>query len=162
METLTDEKAAKFKNWLASQGAEIQPVTNEYEVLRFRCRLGTGVLYQSSKGRFSVNTAFVLEAYQCFKDGKKWAGKGKPGKRINGSRSKRALVDRDGRECFFCGNEMENNEMTEEHLLSIVHGGSNRLENKVLCCKSCNELAGHLPVIEKVKLREKMRSEKNA
>ena len=53
------------------------------------------------------------------------------------------LRARDGDNCFYCEKLMDPNEMTEEHLLSMIHGGNNRIENKVLCCSDCNEYVGH-------------------
>ena len=38
----------KFSKWLTDRGAEILPLTNEYELLRFKGR-EVGVLYKSGK-----------------------------------------------------------------------------------------------------------------
>ena len=146
-------KLANFKTWLSSQGAEIMQPTNQYEVLRYRCKIGTGIIYSGKKG-LSVNNNDVYEAWDCFiNTKKKWVAKGKPGKRSGGSLKKRQLIDRDGRECFYCGDEFQQNELTLEHLVPIVCEGPDRLENLVLACKPCNGLAGRLPVIEKILLR---------
>lgn len=152
------KRIPKFKAWLESQGSEVMQPTNQYEVLRFRCRDGVGVIYQGKKG-LSVNNDIVNEAWDCFTSRKSWKGKGKPSKRKNGSLYKRQLLDRDGNECFYCGDPMENDEMTIEHILSVNQGGPMRLENLALAHKACNQLAGHMPVIEKIKLRENMRSQ---
>lgn len=151
------KKLKQFESWLTSQGCEILPQTNEWEVIRFRSKLGTGVVYQKASGLLSVSSAFVTEAFECFVAQKKWAGKGKPTKRSGGSKAKRQLIDRDGLECFYCRETFNAGELTQEHLVSIVQGGPDRMENKVLACKPCNQEAGHLPVIDKVKLRDSKR-----
>jgi len=150
------KKLPSFKKWLQQNGAELLMPTNPYEVIRFRCRFGTGVIYQGKKG-INVNDKFVTDAYRCFVDAKPWAGKGS---RIN-SRNKeiKQLISRDGYECFYCGQDFIPKALTQEHVLSLVQGGVDRIENKVLSCKPCNNLAGHLPIIEKVRLRDKMRAE---
>lgn len=71
------------------------------------------------------------------------------------------LLKRDGRECFYCGEEAGFDVVpTIEHLLSRAHGGPDTLENTTLSCKPCNEEAGDLSVIDKVRLREKKRRER--
>lgn len=150
------EHVKQFKMWLSSQGCEMQPPSNEFEVIRFRSKLGVGVVYKGKKG-FTISSPMVGDAYQCFANGTKWDGKGKPPKRAGGSRRTRQLIDRDGMDCFYCGKTMTIAEMTKEHLLSINHGGADRLENLVLACQECNLEAGHLPVVDKVKLRESKR-----
>lgn len=144
---------------MSSQGCEILPVTNEFELLRFRCKKGVGVIYTGRRG-ISVSSEMVYEAYDCFINVKKWNGKGKPGKRVTGSKIKRQLIDRDGMYCFYCGEEFEAPKLTKEHVLSIVQGGPDRIENLVLACSPCNKEADHLPVIDKVKLRDKKRQKK--
>lgn len=70
----------------------------------------------------------------------------------------RTLRSRDGSECFYCGVDMESDEITLEHLLSVGDGGTSNLANLVLAHRLCNEMAADLPVIAKVKLREDLRS----
>jgi hypothetical protein len=70
----------------------------------------------------------------------------------------RTLRSRDGSECFYCGVEMESEDITLEHLLSVKDGGTSNLANLVLTHRRCNEMAADLPVIAKVKLREDLRS----
>lgn len=151
------KRIPKFRRWLHSRGAEILEPTNPFELLRFKCKHGTGVVYSSKKKGISVSCAMVTQAYEAYLHAKPWDGRPSRGLAKNTSAAKKQLVKRDGCECFYCGNEFGVEELTQEHLLSSVHGGTNRVENKVLACRHCNELAGNLPVIEKVKLREKMR-----
>lgn len=150
----------KFKDWLAAQGSELLPLTNEFELIRFRCRLGTGVLYTGRKG-ISVSSQFVQDAIDCFIHQRKWNGKGKPSKRIMGSKIKRQLIDRDGNECFYCGKMMTAKEMTTEHIFSINQGGTNHIANMTLAHFECNQKAGHMTVVDKIKLRDKLRLDNN-
>lgn len=143
----------KFRSWLVTQGAEIMQPTNEFEALRFRSRRGIGVVYTSRRG-FSVSGPRVTEAYECMRECKPWAEKGKPAKRTQGSARKRQLIDRDGDLCFYCFKALDN-DITVEHLVAINQGGPDRLENVVLAHSKCNQSAGSLPVIEKIKLRER-------
>jgi len=147
----------KFKGWLIAQGAEMLQPTNEYEVLRFRCRKGTGVIYESKRG-LSVSGPLVMDAYACMKEARAWEGKGKPTKRVQGSFRKRQLLDRDGDNCFYCGKEL-GDDMTVEHLVAVNQGGPDRLENLVLAHQRCNQEAGSMAVIEKINLRDRMRKE---
>lgn len=144
----------KFKSWLISQGAEILQPTNEFEILRFRSRKGTGVVYISKRG-FSVSGQLVTDAYACMKEAKPWDGKGKPTKRTQGSFRRRQLLDRDGDNCFYCGREL-GADMTVEHLVSVNQGGPDRLENLVPAHQRCNQEAGNMAVMEKIKLRERL------
>ncbi|MEX2964579.1 HNH endonuclease [Microbulbifer sp. TYP-18] len=155
---LSERRINKFTKWLAAQGAEMLPTTNEYEVLRFRCSLGVGVIYRTKQGKHSVSGPLVTEALNAYSKGRKWAGKGKSTKRTYCSRRKQQLLNRDGNECFYCGQPL-GSDVTEEHLVALNQGGPNRLENLVLAHKPCNLKAGNLPVMEKVRLREAMRAE---
>ena len=157
MMEISKSKIKNFQSWLTACGSEILPTTNEFELIRFRCNLGTGVIYEGKKG-ISISAPFVDEAYKCFINSSKWRGKGKTSRRIKGSKVKRQLVDRDGRECFFCGQEIaNNNELTVEHLISVNAGGSNKFGNLVLAHEECNKMAGHKTLVEKIHLRDKLR-----
>ena len=155
---LKPSQIPKFTGWLQAQGAEILPTTNEYELIRFRCKTGTGVVYCKSHGfATSVSSQMVSEAIDCYKRCKSWSGKGKPTKSTGGSKLKRQLLDRDGDECFYCGFPILGTEYNIEHLISVTGGGSDRLENKVLTHITCNDMAGHKHLPEKLKLRDQMR-----
>ncbi|MEW5251805.1 HNH endonuclease [Microbulbifer sp. 2201CG32-9] len=155
---LSEKRIISFMKWLGNQGAEMLPITNEYEVIRFRCSKGVGVVYRNSKGRLSVSSPLVTEALNAYFSNGKWAGKGKPTKRFYGNKRKLQLLKRDGDECFYCGKPLDT-DATVEHLVALSQRGPNRLENLVLAHKSCNQKADNLPVIEKVRLREAMRAE---
>lgn len=69
------------------------------------------------------------------------------------------LQERDGSDCFYCGLPMEDSDTSVEHLLSKADGGTDRLSNLALAHRKCNELAADLPVVGKVLLREKLRTD---
>lgn len=154
MTKINPKKIESFTAWLSSAGAEILRATNCYELLRYRARCGVGVLYKSGAG-VSVNAPHVLEAYECFATGAVWQWKGVPTRRGKGSKTKQQLIARDGPYCFYCGKEFEPADLTREHLLSVNQGGPDRIENMALACGPCNGEAGHMAIVEKVKLRER-------
>lgn len=150
-----------FKRYLERAGAEILAPTNMYEAVRFRENGNIGVIYQNKRFELTSFTGKnTLEIFRKFKNfDYSWSATVKK-KRISKNIVIRSLAERDGQECFYCGKEMEVNTETLEHMLPINKGGNNHLANLALCHKECNELAGHMDVIEKVKLRDKLRSEK--
>ncbi|MDP5211148.1 HNH endonuclease [Microbulbifer sp. 2205BS26-8] len=153
---LSEKRIIKFIKWLSNQGAEILPSTNEHEALRFRCFKGVGVIHRNGKGNFSVAGPVATEALNAHLSCEKWEELTKPTQRTYGSKRKKRLFRRDGDECFYCGLAL-GDDITEEHLVALSQGGPDRLENLVLAHESCNREAGSLPVITKVRLREKMR-----
>jgi hypothetical protein len=145
-----------FKNWLREHGCEIQEPSNEYELVRFRSAIGVGVLYTGKRG-LSCNVPFVVDAVQLFLARQQWeAGKIAPKKRSPSPKRKKELLARDGDTCFYCGLLLES-DITEEHLVSVSQGGYNRLDNIVLAHFECNRLAGHMSLVQKIHLRDKMR-----
>jgi len=81
---------------------------------------------------------------------------------MRGSRSllvryKEDLKKRDGPFCFFCGErERAGDKFTLEHIVAISRGGANGIANLALAHRRCNNAAGSLSVVEKVKMRERM------
>lgn len=146
-----------FEKWLISQGAEVLAPTNPYELARFRAMSATHIVYQRKNHKVSA-MGFALVAYEAFKNGEKLDMGITKFKRNNTSTKKAALLKRDGRECFYCGFDMPNNDMTSEHLISRHKGGTNQLENMALAHNKCNVAAGNLPLMEKIKLRDRMRA----
>jgi hypothetical protein len=143
----------KFKNWLLTNGAEILPLTNIYEELRFKAK-ETGVIYKSGK----TNSPFTSFAIQCYKKGKKWSY-GRPlstGRQSNYKKEKIQLLNRDGDRCFYCGERLYD-DISLEHLISLAAGGKNTLGNMVLAHEKCNQEAGNLSVYQKVEMAIKNR-----
>lgn len=54
----------------------------------------------------------------------------------------RALVERDGAGCFYCGHHAT----TVDHVVSRAAGGLDDIGNLVLACTSCNWLKSSAPV----------------
>ena len=48
---------------------------------------------------------------------------------------------------------------SREHLIAESRGGPNTLDNLVLCHTRCNRELKDLPLVEKIRMREKMREE---
>jgi len=145
-----------FKEWLVKNGAEIRTSNNPWELLRFKCLAGVGVLYAGKK-TYSVNDDLVNDAFTAFQKAGAWNGFQGRTRRLNKFSQKKTLAARDGKMCFYCGDFFALKELTQEHILSLCHGGNNRLENKVLACLSCNQEANNLSVMDKVKLRDSKR-----
>lgn len=74
---------------------------------------------------------------------------------------KRLIAIRDGRECFYCGVQKQKDQLTIEHMLAVIDGGSHDIKNLVLTCMPCNLEAGTLSVADKFKMRERKRSRIN-
>lgn len=152
------KQAESFHHWLKQNGLEDQPVTSPHEVFRFRYTLGVFVLYAGKRG-YAFNCADMMTAYRAFAAGKPCPFKPGSRARKNGRGSKWMLQVRDGLLCFYCGLHMEDADISEEHVLSLIHGGSNRLENKVLAHKACNGTANNNAVIDKIRLRDRLRAQ---
>lgn len=58
-------KPETLKNWLQDQGAEIRPLTNPWEVLRFRMKGIVHVVYQNAKGRVTCDQTTLEYAALC-------------------------------------------------------------------------------------------------
>jgi hypothetical protein len=144
--------------FLEHGGATILPVTNPWEVVRFKTPRGTHVVYTNKQNNKTYSDDHAKEAYRAWIDGKPWIAKEKVNRR-----SIRYLIEairrRDGEECFFCCNPFtEENPETIEHLLAITSGGSNGIANLALAHEACNMKAGNLSVMEKIRMREKLRT----
>lgn len=148
---------ARFRVWLAERGAEVLEPTNPYEVIRFRAGGCVSVIYRNQRGAISSMVGEAQNAWESFRNSGSWtAGNAAPRRPL--TPKMRAVIARDGEECFFCGRHVDQEHASLEHLVSRTHGGPNHVANLVLAHKSCNQKAGTLSAIEKVRLREKMRS----
>lgn len=140
----------KFKRYIEQHGGEIQPVTSEYELVRFRGSQ-IGVIYKSGK----CSGVYATQARKDYKAGRDWSGR--PTKaskaRRNGSKKTQLLL-RDGDECFYCLQEMRLDEMSVEHLIPTSAKGPHILQNMVLAHQKCNSDMGSKTLIEKLKIRE--------
>lgn len=149
-------KAQAFNSWLEKNGAQVLPPTNPYEIARFIAHGGTCVVYTNSKGKISAN-GFALKAVEAFERNQKLdMGFAKTARTVN-TKYKAALLKRDGRECFYCGLDMSDEDVTIEHLIALDKGGNNRLENMALAHYECNQKAGNMHLTAKIKLRDTLR-----
>lgn len=145
----------EFLYFLEQSGAEILSTTNIYEVLRFKANGKVGILYKNKNDRISSMNEEALNAFDLFLKKERYHATERK-KRIRKSVVIKSLLQRDGKNCFYCSKEMHDGEETLEHLLSIVHGGNNHISNLALCHKECNLISGRLSVVEKIMLREKL------
>jgi len=56
--------------------------------------------------------------------------------------SRNNILIRDGFTCQYCGSPFQSPELTVDHVIPKVQGGSNRWTNVVACCKRCNVKKG--------------------
>jgi hypothetical protein len=136
-----------FKARLRAAGAEILAPTNPYEIVRFRCSKGVGVVYRGKRGETWSREALAAREHLE-------AGLGSLAPvAVKGRRRDKAtvaaLLERDGEACFFCGDHL-GDDITVEHLVAIAHGGPNHISNLFLAHAACNQRAGHLSAPEKV------------
>lgn len=146
----------KFEGWLTERGAEILAPTNPWEVMRFRAGSATGVIY-NSRGRWTC-VHVAIEALQAFRSNAAWKAPIPVVKRAMGTRHYPALMKRDGPACFYCGKDVSAEDSSLEHIVPVSHGGPNHMSNYALAHKSCNQEAGNLSAVEKVRLRDRMRA----
>ncbi|MBU9468623.1 HNH endonuclease [Burkholderia multivorans] len=150
-------RRAKFEAFLVERGAQILQPTNEWEVLRFKTARGTSIVYCNARGSVTP-TGEALKAWDAFERGKPWRAAPAPKKRVKGRDRLHpiynALVRRDGHACFYCGEPTSEGDRSIEHLVARAHGGPDHLSNMVLAHRGCNASAGHLSVMEKIKIRE--------
>lgn len=150
-------KTAKFKTFLRKSGAIILEPTNPYELVRFKTKNGVSVVYTGKRGlsftgesREAYDTMMSKNAWNIIPDGLKEKKK-----------TLSELIERDGPNCFYCGEETDDESRSIEHLLSVDHGGNNHLSNLVVSCRQCNVAVGNMPIIEKVKYREAIMKEQS-
>jgi len=154
-------RRSKFEAFLVERGAQILQPTNEWEVLRFKTSRGTSIVYCNARGGITP-TGESLKAWEAFEKSGPWRASPAPKKRVSG-RDKtaplvNALLRRDGIGCFYCWKETTDCDRSLEHLVSLAHGGPNHLSNLVLAHRKCNSEAGHLSVMEKIRIREQRRA----
>lgn len=149
-----------FEKFIYDRGGEVLAPTSEWELVRFKTASATGIIYRKANGNVTFQGGSKL-AWECYLRGSSWTA-GNKQKRSRGSQRIviDSLIKRDGRSCFYCGCHCDDDLASVEHVVPVNAGGTDHMANKVLACKPCNSEAGHLPVIEKVKLREKKQARK--
>lgn len=144
----------EFKQWLQQQGAEVLAPTNQYEVLRIRARGRVHIAYKN-KNSLTTWPDFLKECRHVFERGGRMDMGLTATPRTPAAKYRAALLERDGRGCFFCTEEMPNEDMTVEHLVPVHKGGPNHTDNMALAHAKCNAAADNLPLMKKIAIREK-------
>lgn len=116
---ISNLKLEKFENWLIRYGCEILQTVGKNEYFRFKgCSIG--IIYKNGK----TNNIYTNNAIECYKNGKPWGGgANRVKKRKSSSKFKKKLLDREGTKCFYCNVEL-GDDVTVEHIISLVSGGS--------------------------------------
>lgn len=152
---MSPQKREKFLARLVAAGGEVLSPTNPYEVIRFNTKHGVGVVYSGKRGE-----TWNLEAIAARDHIEGEKGSLSP-VNVTGRRTAKSsvnrLLERDGSNCFFCGDFL-GGDITVEHLVAKCHGGPNHISNLFLAHVKCNCEAGHLSAPEKVALAIQKRS----
>jgi len=153
-------KAQAFNLFLVERGCDVLPASNEWELLRFRAGRRVNVVYRDKRGALSPVGPDIAPAVKAFATSGPWRAEPTHPRKKDSARRRHlraALLKRDGDECFYCGLPLDD-AGTFEDLLSVTHGGRQCLANLALAHQSCNVKAGHLSIVEKVRMRERMRT----
>lgn len=153
----------KFEAFLNAHGVEVLTPTNEWEVMRVIINDVVQVVYKNKKGQLSWQGCdHLIRAFHAWRDKSPmdaWLDKLASGGQVKKKSPKfKAIIDRDGYECFYCAIGLTPETDSVEHLLAKAHGGSSHISNLVLACKPHNREAGHLSIAEKVRMRDQLRS----
>jgi hypothetical protein len=146
-----ERRREQIESFLRARGAECQVPTNQWEILRFRAGVDTGIVYKKADGSTTL-VGPAKEAITAFFKGMPWSA-GVAVKRRRAPPRVRTVLDRDGDRCFLCGRPLDD-DITEEHLVPVTAGGPDHISNVVLAHRLCNERMGHLSVMEKIRMRE--------
>lgn len=156
-----------FLEWVESQAWTILSPTNEFEVLRYKSHVYDGngekiagksqvhILWVKLNGNLTWSPA-TQEHYRAFIEQIPYRALVKK----NTARVNRSLVAeirrRDGDDCFYCCTPC-GDDATVEHLIPRKVGGGNSTHNLALAHQKCNGLAASMTLVEKVKLRDKLK-----
>lgn len=145
-----------FDAWVKRNGGEWLAPTNEWEEFRFKAYTKTHIIYRKKKGKGrSYSSEEARDVYGTYTLGEDMRLNDRVDSYLKGEPVIRALVARDGPRCFYCNVEFSVTvKPTIEHLVARVHQGPDHMANKLLACQPCNEEAGHLSGVEKIRLRD--------
>jgi len=147
---LSLQEVGRFAQWIRARHYNILPNQGAMELLRYRYAGTMALIVMEPQSaavyRFRCNRQALLHVID-FRD-----EEGEPayGKRMSARRTR--LLKRDGFDCCYCGTPL-GDDMTIEHWLAKSRGGTNEPGNLALAHNRCNALAGDLPVIHKVRVR---------
>lgn len=145
-------RVPQLQEWLASRGAEVLVPTNEWEVVRFKSGTATGIVYRNARGDITTQGS-ATAALKAFLHNLSWSA-GVATTRTKKQVNVQALLQRDGDKCFLCGKPL-GEDITRDHLVPVAHGGPNHISNLVLMHRACNVAVGHMPVMQKILMRER-------
>ena len=103
------------------------------------CAVGLAVLYLSAGG-WAVGLAAVTGGVLLVV-----AGRRRPRhqrvrrRRVWSDEERRAILDRDGWQCVYCGSR---DELEIDHIVPFSRGGACSVENAAVLCRSCNARKG--------------------
>lgn len=63
-------------------------------------------------------------------------------------RVKKAIFERDGYRCQYCGKKFPRDQLTIDHVIPLGKHGIDELTNYVTACKSCNEMKGSMSLAD--------------
>lgn len=144
-------KLVEFRAWLSGCGAQVMEPTNEWELVRFKTGKVTCVIYTNKSGGLRFSGPDAETAYKAWKEAKPW--RAAPAvNRKSGTPLAQAIRARDGDNCFFCLKFVSPDNQSIEHLVPVTHRGPNHISNLFLAHKLCNQKAGHLSAVEKIRI----------
>lgn len=149
---MNKSKIDKLITFLKASGAEVLEPTNPHEVVRFRTVNGVSIIYKKKNGCLTF-TGEAEEAFEKMLNTSPW--RIEPKGQVRKRNALREVMKRDGDDCFFCHKPTTDKTRTLEHLLAVAHGGNNNPANLVIACEGCNKTVGDLPIIEKIRFRER-------
>ena len=68
---------------------------------------------------------------------------GKTVKRRTAGYAKKEILNRKNNKCLYCGNRMDEENATSDHIIPISKRGNNCQVNLVVCCRRCNSDRGN-------------------
>ncbi len=140
----------KFSAWLQEQGANVLAPTSQWELARFRAHGAVHVVYVNKAGTISA-MEFAAECLKAFRENRALSMGYSKRRKNMGDEKRAALLQRDGDTCFYCPEKL-GEDITLEHLVAKNKGGPDHLDNLVLAHGQCNQDAGSLPLVEKIKI----------
>lgn len=143
----------RFEAWLAARGAEVLVPTNEWELCRFRHGDSTAIVYTNKGGQLTWMGG-AGDAYYAYIRNASWRAAPATKRTSKSTPVCKALRQRDGDACFFCHLPVAVEDESPEHLVAVTHGGPDHIANMALAHRECNAAAGHLPLMEKIRMRE--------
>lgn len=146
----------RFKAWLKSNGSEILPTCNNYEIARFATGFSIGAVFCSPaqvihRGDWQGT---AMPAFLAFRNNDpNWKQPRTVGKLPVGTRwlFKESIGQRDGWKCCYCPRLLKVSTATLEHFVPRSLGGPNVLANMGLACERCNSAVGAMTVVEKLR-----------